>query len=151
MLFKARTKIYIWDSENKEWKERGLGNISIIKNEDDKKIRAVHCQEQTFKLRAFFYIFGENLCNLTKMESAKNAYLFSCIDYSSDDNKPVLRRFGIRFNNEDDFKKFKEVFEESKKHNDSLECFNVAKKDEKNECEKKCQKECEKECPKESE
>lgn len=80
------------------------------------------------------------------MESAKNAYLFSCIDYSSDDNKPVLRRFGIRFNNEDDFKKFKEVFEESKIHNDSLECFNVAKKDDKNECEKKCEKICPNEC-----
>lgn len=35
LLFKARTKIYIWDSDSKEWKERGLGNISIIKNEDD--------------------------------------------------------------------------------------------------------------------
>jgi len=36
----------------------------IIKNEDDKRIRVVHTQEQTFKLRAMFFITGKNMCEL---------------------------------------------------------------------------------------
>ena len=42
-LFKARTKIY--RINNGEWQERGLGNLVIIRNEDDKRIRVVHTQE----------------------------------------------------------------------------------------------------------
>jgi Ran-binding protein 1 len=34
-LFKARSKVYLWDKDSSEWKERGVGNVIIIRNEDD--------------------------------------------------------------------------------------------------------------------
>ncbi len=122
-LFKARTKVYFWDKESNEWKERGVGNVLVIRNEDDQKIRVVHCQEQTFKIRVLFYAFGEKLCVLKQMETVKNSYCFSCIDYSEDLKKPTLRQVGIRFTNEEDYKKFAEQVDEARKHNNSLEFF----------------------------
>ena len=90
-LFKARSKVYFWDATSSEWKERGVGNVLIIRNDDDQQVRIVHCQEQTFKTRALFYVFGDKLCVLKKMETVKNSYCFSCIDYSEDLKKPSLR------------------------------------------------------------
>ncbi len=122
-LFKARSKVYLWDKDSNEWKERGVGNVTVIRNEDDKKIRVIHCQEQTFKTRALFYVFGDKFCVLKKMETVKNSYCFSCVDYSEDLKKPTLRQMGIRFTNEEDYKKFSEVVEESRTHNNSLDYF----------------------------
>ncbi len=34
-MYKARTKIYFWDKESKEWKERGVGNLFVIRNDDE--------------------------------------------------------------------------------------------------------------------
>lgn len=107
-LFKARSKLYLWDKEAKEWKERGLGNITIIKDGVTQKIKVVHTQEQTFKLRAFFYVYGDTLCQLKKMETVKNAFCFSAIDYSDDVKNPQIRQFGIRFNKEEEMKNFEE-------------------------------------------
>ena len=72
------------------------------------------------------------------METVKNSYCFNCIDYSEDLKKPTIRNMGIRFTNEDDYKKFSEVIEESRQHNNSLEYFKNLiqednKKDEKKE------------------
>lgn len=141
-LFKARSKIYIWDKESKEWKERGLGNISVVKEEKTGKIKIVHVQEQTFKLRAFFYVYGEKMCLLKKMETVKNAFCFTCIDYSDDVTKPAIRQFGIRFNKEEEFNKFQEVVEESRKQNNLLEQFKQLNLEEQKENEEtpKCEK-----------
>ena len=79
-LFTARTKIYWWKEQ--QWKERGIGNFKIIKNKESGKIKCVHIQEQTFKIRAHFYLYGKDLCNLELMKSAKNSYFWSCIDFS---------------------------------------------------------------------
>lgn len=90
VLFKARSKLYLWDKAGSEWKERGIGNVSIVKDEATKKVKVVHVQEQTFKLRAFFYVQGENLGAIKKMEQVKNAFCFTCIDYSEDISKPTI-------------------------------------------------------------
>lgn len=34
-LFKSRTKLYRWNETEKQWQERGLGNIIVIKNNED--------------------------------------------------------------------------------------------------------------------
>lgn len=57
------------------------------------------------------------------METVKNSFCFSCIDYSEDIKKPTLRQIGIRFTNEEDYKKFEVEIEEARKHNDTLEFF----------------------------
>lgn len=41
-LFKARTKLYRWNDKESTWQERGTGNVMIIKNEDDGRIRFTH-------------------------------------------------------------------------------------------------------------
>ncbi len=62
------------------------------------------------------------------MDTSKNSYCFTCIDYSEDINNPEPRRAGVRFTNEEDFKNFEEQVENARKENDKLECFKVQEK-----------------------
>merc|ERR1711976_518638 len=117
LLFRARTKLYRW--RNKEWKERGVGDFSIFRNKKSKKVTGVHREDKTFKIRAHFYINGEKICQLSEMKTAKNSYLWTCIDFS--DGKPQLEQFAIRFKTKENFDEFKKVFEQSYLDNSKLD------------------------------
>ncbi len=130
-LFEARTKIYRWRDD--EWKERGIGNVNVYKNKETKKIRALHCDDKTFKVRAHFYIHGEKLCELKPLKSSKNTLFWSCIDFS--EGKAKLEQFAIRFKTPEQFEKFKTIWEESYKANSQCNwsCSKSDKKEEKKE------------------
>jgi hypothetical protein len=55
------------------------------------------------------------------MKTAKNSYLWSCIDFSEDLSKPTLEKFGARFKTEDEFNSFKKVWETSVEENSKLD------------------------------
>ena len=52
LLFKARAKLYRW--KDSEWKERGTGEVKILRNKTSNKIRVIMRQEKTLKLVANF-------------------------------------------------------------------------------------------------
>ncbi len=54
-LAKFRSKLYRW--RNKEWKERGIGELRILKHKSHGKIRVLMRQEKTLKIVANFYGF----------------------------------------------------------------------------------------------
>ena len=56
LLFKARAKLYRW--KDNEWKERGTGELKILRNRKTTKIRVVMRQEKTFKLVCNFMSKG---------------------------------------------------------------------------------------------
>lgn len=144
--------MYRWNDKEKAWQERGVGNVMFVQNNDDKKIRVVHVQEQTFKVRALFYIFGNKACTLQLLQTSKNSYFWQCLDYS--DGKPEQTKFAIRFKTEDEFKKFKELWESSKESNNKLMSLEKSedKKPEENKAEEKTEnKEAEKTETKEAE
>lgn len=55
------------------------------------------------------------------MKTAKNSYMWSCIDFSEDLSKPALEKFGVRFKTEDEFNSFKKVWEDSVEENSKLD------------------------------
>jgi Ran-binding protein 1 len=52
-LAKFRSKLYRW--RNKEWKERGIGELRFLKHKSHGKIRVLMRQEKTLKIVANFY------------------------------------------------------------------------------------------------
>lgn len=117
LLFRARTKIYRW--RNEEWKERGVGDFSIFKNKENNKIRGVHRQDKTFKVRAHFYINGSNICQLKVMKTSKNSYFWTCVDFSEE--KPSLEQLAIRFKTPEEFQEFEKIWVKSYEDNSKLE------------------------------
>ncbi|KAK0080119.1 hypothetical protein PV325_000425 [Microctonus aethiopoides] len=50
VLYSHRAKLFRFDSNTKEWKERGLGDIKLLRHCDTKKLRLVMRRDHTLKL-----------------------------------------------------------------------------------------------------
>ena len=55
-LFGHRAKLYRLDATTKEWKERGVGEIKILRNTDTGKCRVLMRREQVSRLGAGFCV-----------------------------------------------------------------------------------------------
>lgn len=49
---RSKCKLYRFDGDNNEWKERGLGLIKLLQHKENKKVRLLMRQEKTLKIRA---------------------------------------------------------------------------------------------------
>lgn len=92
--------------KDKEWKERGLGNIKILKNKSSNKCRIVMRREQIHKLCANHAITSEMELKTTQNETN---LIWGANDYTEEEMK--LEKFLVRFKYAEQAKKFKEVFE----------------------------------------
>lgn len=48
----SKCKLYRFDHDAGEWKERGVGQVRLLESKANKKIRLLHRQEKTLKIRA---------------------------------------------------------------------------------------------------
>lgn len=48
----SKCKLYRFDADAGEWKERGVGQARLLEHKDNKKIRLLMRQEKTLKIRA---------------------------------------------------------------------------------------------------
>ena len=47
-----KCKLYRFNPESSEWKERGVGQVKLLENKENNKIRLLMRQEKTLKIRA---------------------------------------------------------------------------------------------------
>jgi Ran-binding protein 1 len=59
-MFKMRAKLFRFDRGSREWKERGTGDVRLLKHRENHKTRLVMRRDKTFKVCANHY--GMNLC-----------------------------------------------------------------------------------------
>lgn len=48
----SKSKLYRFDNDSGEWKERGIGQVRLLESSDTGKIRLLMRQEKTLKIRA---------------------------------------------------------------------------------------------------
>ena len=53
--FKMRAKLFRFDRDSKEWKERGTGDVRLLKHNENKKTRLVMRRDKTLKVCANHY------------------------------------------------------------------------------------------------
>jgi len=112
-LFKMRAKLYRFASENDppEWKERGTGDVKLLKHKEKGTIRLLMRRDRTLKICANHHI-------TTSMELKPNAgsdraWVWNTLaDYADECPKPEL--LAIRFLNAENAQKFKVKFDECK-------------------------------------
>lgn len=58
-LFKMRAKLFVFKKDNQEWKERGTGDVRLLKHKENGKTRLVMRRDKTLKVCANHYIVPE--------------------------------------------------------------------------------------------
>ncbi|XP_067649493.1 ran-specific GTPase-activating protein-like [Haliotis asinina] len=113
-ILKLRAKLFRFDntSEPAEWKERGTGEVKILKHKVTHLIRVLMRRDKTLKICANHYISPH--MELKPNCGSDRAWVWSTpADFADEESKPEL--LAIRFANAENAQKFKEKFEESQK------------------------------------
>ncbi|XP_043242100.1 E3 SUMO-protein ligase RanBP2-like [Amphibalanus amphitrite] len=110
-LFGHRAKLYRMDTATKEWKERGIGEIKILKNADTGKCRVLMRREQVLKLCANHVIRPE--MSLAPLQSSQSAWVWSANDFS--EGEASQETLAVKFKTPELAQQFKEVFESCQK------------------------------------
>eukprot|EP01090_Pellita_catalonica_P003693 TRINITY_DN1335_c0_g1_i1.p1 TRINITY_DN1335_c0_g1~~TRINITY_DN1335_c0_g1_i1.p1 ORF type:complete len:162 (-),score=45.52 TRINITY_DN1335_c0_g1_i1:55-540(-) len=105
-VFKIRAKLFRFD--NKEWKERGVGECKFLKHKETGKIRILMRRDKTLKVCANHYITGD--MELKANVGSDRSWLYTTeADMTDEEAKPET--LAIRFGNSDNANLFKENFE----------------------------------------
>ncbi|XP_063809876.1 E3 SUMO-protein ligase RanBP2-like [Pseudophryne corroboree] len=110
-MFCNRAKLFRFDVDTKEWKERGLGNVKILKHRVSGKIRLLMRREQVLKICANHLINTE--MKLKPLAGSDKSYVWHACDYA--DEMPKPEQFAIRFKTTEEALLFKTKFEEAQK------------------------------------
>ncbi|CAH2295613.1 ran-specific GTPase-activating [Pelobates cultripes] len=122
-MFKMRAKLFRFASENDppEWKERGTGDVKLLKHREKGTIRLLMRRDKTLKICANHYVTPS--MELKPNAGSDRAWVWNTYaDYADEAPKPEL--LAIRFLNAENAQKFKAKFEECKneiKGNESKE------------------------------
>uniref|UniRef100_A0A1A7WXQ8 Ran-specific GTPase-activating protein n=1 Tax=Iconisemion striatum TaxID=60296 RepID=A0A1A7WXQ8_9TELE len=112
-LFKMRAKLYRFASENDppEWKERGTGDVKLLKHKEKGTIRLLMRRDRTLKICANHHIIP--MMELKPNAGSDRAWVWNTLaDYA--DESPKQELLAIRFLNAENAQKFKVKFDECK-------------------------------------
>ncbi|GJQ79003.1 hypothetical protein Trydic_g164 [Trypoxylus dichotomus] len=108
-LFEERAKLFRY--VNKEWKERGIGVLKLLKDVSTGKVRLLMRREQVHKICANHFLTKDMV--LTQMPNNEKAYIWAANDFA--DQEIVLEKLCARFKTTDAAYKFYKAFEDAKK------------------------------------
>lgn len=114
VLFKVRAKLFRFDGEAKEWKERGTGDVKFLQHKETKKVRLLMRRDKTLKVCANHIIAPEYV--LKPNVSSDRSWVYTCTADIAE-GQPEAFTFAIRFGNKENADKFKEEFEKAQNVN----------------------------------
>lgn len=113
-MIKLRAKLYRYDSSNNpaEWKERGTGEVKLLRHQTKNTVRVVMRRDKTLKICANHFITP--WMELKPNCGSDRAWVWSVLaDFADEQIKPEL--LAIRFANAENASLWKETFEKAKK------------------------------------
>jgi Ran-binding protein 1 len=116
VLFKMRAKLFRWESDSWEkevklWKERGTGDLKVLKHKETGQVRMLMRREKTMKICANFFLV--DTIELKENAGSDRSWVWQCNDFSEE--KVEVSVLAIRFANSENATKFKEEFDAGKK------------------------------------
>ncbi|XP_076344571.1 ran-specific GTPase-activating protein-like [Tachypleus tridentatus] len=113
-IIRIRAKLFRYDSKEQppEWKERGTGDVKILKSSLNGSCRILMRRDKTMKICANHYI--QPYMALKPNCGSDRAWVWSTpADFADEETKPEL--LAIRFATAENAQKFKTAFEEARK------------------------------------
>ena len=115
-LCDIKSKLYRFDHSSGEWKERGVGQVRLLRHKENDRIRLLFRQEKTLKVRANHVVMPGT--SLKPHSGSDKALVWSAVDFSGEEQATEL--FCIRFASPERALEFKGKFEEAMAHNDKV-------------------------------
>ncbi|KAL2881774.1 Ran GTPase binding protein Sbp1 [Colletotrichum sp. CLE4] len=116
-LFKMRAKLFKFVKETTEWKERGTGDVRLLKHKENGKTRLVMRRDKTLKVCANHYIVPE--MKLSPNVGSDRSWVWNAAaDVSEGEAEAVT--LAIRFANSENANLFKDSFLKAQKDNEEL-------------------------------
>ena len=110
VLFAQRAKLYRFD--NKEWKERGVGELKMLQNPKSGKVRLLMRRDQVLKVCCNHFLSAD--MTLSPMANSDRSWVwFTSCDVSEATPKP--ENFAAKFKTKDIAEEFKAAFEGNKR------------------------------------
>jgi len=116
-LFKMRAKLFKFVRESSEWKERGTGDVRLLKHLENGKTRLVMRRDKTLKVCANHYIVPE--MKLSPNVGSDRSWVWNAAADVSE-GEPEAVTLAIRFANSDNANAFKDAFIKAQKENEEL-------------------------------
>ena len=114
LIFKIRAKLFRF--RDGEWKERGTGDLKLLRHNKDKRIRCIVRQDKTLKIVANFIIGKKPLCELKPHQGSEKMFMF--VAYDCSEETPVFEKFVIKLGNAEKAKNFLKNFQDAQTFND---------------------------------
>lgn len=92
-LFDAKCKLYRFDNDSGEWKERGIGQAKLLQHKENKRIRFLMRQEKTLKIRSNHIVMPGT--KVQEHTGSEKAMVWTCVDYADEVQRTEL--FCVRF------------------------------------------------------
>ncbi|KAL5051824.1 hypothetical protein BDW71DRAFT_169520 [Aspergillus fruticulosus] len=115
--FKMRAKLFRFDRDSKEWKERGTGDVRLLKHKENGKTRLVMRRDKTLKVCANHYIVPD--MKLSPNVGSDRSWVWNAAADVSE-GEPEAQTLAIRFANSENANLFKEAFDKAREENEKL-------------------------------
>lgn len=116
-VFKMRAKLFKFVRESSEWKERGTGDVRLLKHRENGKTRLVMRRDKTLKVCANHYIVPE--MKLSPNVGSDRSWVWNAAADVSE-GEPEAITLAIRFANSENANLFKDAFLGSQKANEAF-------------------------------
>lgn len=118
VTFKMRSKLYVFVAEDvyggevrqNFWRERGTGDVKLLKHKVHGKVRLLMRQEKTLKICANHLV--SPTVELNANVGSDRSWVFTAQDFAEE--KLETQTFAIKFGNSENAQKFKDALEEAK-------------------------------------
>ena len=119
-LYSQRSKLLRWAKNEEEegpageWKERGTGDVKLLKNKASGLVRLLMRQEKTMKIVANHYVVGNAgaFYSLKPNAGSDKIWVWLAQDYA--EGEMAVEQFALKFGTPEKAKSFYDAFEEAK-------------------------------------
>jgi len=115
--FKMRAKLFKFDRDSREWKERGTGDVRLLKHKENGKTRLVMRRDKTLKVCANHYVVPD--MKLSPNVGSDRSWVWNAAADVSE-GEPEAQTLAIRFANSENANLFKEAFIKAQQENEAL-------------------------------
>jgi len=116
-VFKMRAKLFKFDRESREWKERGTGDVRLLKHKENGKTRLVMRRDKTLKVCANHFIVPD--MKLSPNVGSDRSWVWNAAADVSE-GEPEAQTLAIRFANSENANLFKDAFIKAQQENEAL-------------------------------